>query len=771
MMKHAEVTPLHFILAMLECGDVRWLLRRAGLDVAGIHSKIRLSLGSFPTIEGDVKLCLSADLNKAVDRAIDSRAGKDRTKDPLDIDHMIRALQHVGVDLIPAHVAHVFQHDRARDAVLLQYGTDLTRHGEEMFGRQRELQAAMRVLSKYHRPLPLIVGEEGVGKTAILHGLARHIQEGGVAEALRGKRIILFNVASLTAGTSLRGELEDRVGKIFEVLKDYQKQIILAFDDIHNLLQTQAFGLCVGPLSRGEVQAVATTTPSQYMKHRDVLSRLFDVITISAPSTETTLQILQGRQGALEKHHRVRIHSDALNACVTLTSRYVASRPQPSVALDALDAACAGRRALNDQPPPGLLDLNVTIQDLYRALDGLDRDRNLEFVDVSPHLRETILGQIREREAERTRVEWMASLVRVARENASRAFQSGDHEKLREALQHLKNLGVDSPTTAPDVVVREDVARVVSDWTGVPITKMGDSDLRKLAQMEGYLQRRVKGQHEAVVRVCSAVRQARAGLADPDKPIGSFLFMGPTGVGKTELAKALAEFLFDDEDAMVRLDMSEYMEKHSATRLIGSPPGYVGYEQGGQLTEAVRQRPYTVVLFDEMEKAHPDVLTLLLQVLDEGRLTDSRGVLVDFRNTIVILTTNVGAEASFLDEEAAKQFRDEALRRTFRPEFLNRLDGIVPFVALRQEHMRDILAVQLRRLNKRLFAQKLKMVCSEEALNQIAQMGYDPKFGARPLKRVIQDRIIDPLSSGILAGSFTGPTIYLDVEDGELQIR
>ncbi|NLM45690.1 MAG: ATP-dependent Clp protease ATP-binding subunit [Firmicutes bacterium] len=637
-----------------------------------------------------------------------------------------------------------------------QFGRDLTKLAKEgkldpVIGREAEIERVIQVLSRRTKNNPCLIGEPGVGKTAIAEGLAQRINEGNVPETLKGKRVVSLELAAVVAGTKYRGEFEERLKKLIDELRA-AGNVIVFIDEMHTIIGAgaaegaiDAANILKPALARGELQAIGATTLDEYRKHieRDpALERRFQPITVGEPTKEETLEILKGLRDRYEAHHRVKITDEALQAAVKLSARYISDRFLPDKAIDLIDEAASRVRMKAYTAPPYLKEREEQLETLRQEKEAAVRSQEFE-----------LAAQLRDKE-----------------------------QQLKEELENLKKEWEQRKLTDTQSVTADDIAQIVSAWTGVPVNQLAEEETERLLNMENILHQRVIGQTEAVEAVSRAIRRARAGLKDPKRPIGSFIFLGPTGVGKTELARALAESLFGDEDALIRLDMSEYMEKHTTSRLVGSPPGYVGYDEGGQLTEKVRRKPYSVVLFDEIEKAHPEVFNVLLQVLEDGRLTDGKGRTVDFRNTVIIMTSNVGA--SELKKQSTLGFRaaDEGqafedmkdklfaeLKRTFRPEFLNRIDEVIVFHPLNEEHLAQIVTLMLREVEKRLSDYGISFTVSEAAKKLLAAEGYDPTYGARPLRRVIQRRIEDELSERMLRGEFTaGDTVHVDAADGKL---
>ncbi|MDQ0201838.1 ATP-dependent protease ATP-binding subunit ClpC [Neobacillus ginsengisoli] len=634
--------------------------------------------------------------------------------------------------------------------------TAIAREGslDPVIGRSKEIQRVIEVLSRRTKNNPVLIGEPGVGKTAIAEGLAQQIVNNEVPEILRDKRVMTLDMGTVVAGTKYRGEFEDRLKKVMDEIRQ-AGNIILFIDELHTLIGAggaegaiDASNILKPSLARGELQCIGATTLDEYRKYIEkdaALERRFQPIRVDEPTAEESVQILKGLRDRYEAHHRVSITDEAIDAAVKLSDRYISDRFLPDKAIDLIDEAGSKVRLRSYTTPPNLKELEVKLEEVRKEKDAAVQSQEFE---KAASLRDT-------------------------------------EQRLREQLEETKKTWKEKQGKENCEVTVEDIANVVSSWTGVPVSRLAQTETAKLLNLEEILHSRLIGQEEAVIAVSKAVRRARAGLKDPKRPIGSFVFLGPTGVGKTELARALAEAMFGDEEAMIRIDMSEYMEKHSTSRLVGSPPGYVGYEEGGQLTEKVRRKPYSVILLDEIEKAHPDVFNILLQVLEDGRLTDSKGRTVDFRNTVLIMTSNVGAEAlkrnkyvGFNIQDGQQDYKDmkgkvmEELKKAFRPEFLNRIDEIIVFHALEKKHLEEIVTLLSEQLVKRLKEQHISLELTESAKAKISQEGYDPEYGARPLRRAIQKHIEDRLSEELLKGTvLTGQHVIIDVDNGEFIVR
>ena len=829
-----SVEPQHLLLALIEQpeGIVRPILLRLEAHPDDIAQRLRDQVDHLPKVSGvDAAAYIGNELKKVLDEALSEM---EKLRDEyVSTEHLLLGLLHPGVktgailkeagvtrDAVLKVLADLRGTQRVTDQnpegkyeALAKYTRDLTalaRAGklDPVIGRDDEIRRVIQVLSRRTKNNPVLIGEPGVGKTAIAEGLALRIANGDVPSTLRDKRVNSLDLGALIAGAKFRGEFEDRLKAVLKELEAAAGDVILFIDELHTLVgagaaegSMDASNMLKPALARGELRCIGATTLDEYRKYIEkdaALERRFQPVMVDQPSVEDTISILRGLRERYEVHHGIKIKDSALVAAAVLSHRYITDRFLPDKAIDLVDEAAARLRIEIDSLPAELDEVERQVRQLEIEREALRKEKDAaskaRLARIDKELstlneRDRAMRAHWEQEKEIIeRVRRLKADLEETRLDADRAERMADFGKAAE-LKYGKLAQVEKDLAAEDArladlqkdrrmlkeeVDEEDIAEIVARWTGVPVTRMMESEMQKLLRMEERLHDRVIGQDEAITAVSNAVRRGRAGLSDPNRPVGSFIFLGPTGVGKTELARALAEFLFDDEQAMIRLDMSEYMEKHTVARLLGAPPGYVGYDEGGQLTEAVRRRPYAVVLFDEIEKAHPDVFNVLLQILEDGRLTDGQGRTVDFKNTIVVMTSNLGSHLvqQYSDDEGRMRGAVmDALRAAFRPEFLNRVDDVIIFKPLDQEQIRGIVEIQLKGLRRRLADRNLEFRVTDAALDLLAREGYDPVYGARPLKRAIQRMVQDPLAMRILEGEFhDGDTVSVDAPEGQLSI-
>ncbi len=834
---HPQVDEAHLVLALLDQqgGVVPSIIKKTGVPLEGLRSKLIERLKKRPTVSGagvSGGLQVSPQLAGSIQKA--EREAADLKDDYISTEHLFLVLLDLknetasllrseGLDRkkVLSALKEIRGGSRVTDQnpedkyeALARYSrnlNDLVQKGklDPVIGRDEEIRRVIQVLSRRTKNNPVLIGEAGVGKTAIAEGLAQRIVSGDVPEGLKNKRVHSLDMGALIAGAKFRGEFEDRLKAVIKEVVAAEGAIILFIDELHTLVGTgaaegaiDASNLLKPALARGELRTVGATTVDEYRKHIEkdpALARRFQAIMVDEPNVDQSISILRGLKERYEVHHGVRIQDSAIVAAAVLSHRYITDRFLPDKAIDLIDEAASRLRMEIDSMPTELDEAERKIRQLEIEREAVKKEKDeasqarlREIEEKLVDLKKASEALSKQWKSEKEVIQKIRALkeeIDATRQEAEQAEQQGDlgraaelrygkapmlDKRLSEENERLRALQSEA-SMLKEEVGEEDIAEIVSKWTGIPVTRMVEGEIEKLLHMETRLHQRVVGQDEAIKAVSDAIRRARAGIADPDRPLGSFILLGPTGVGKTETARALAEFLFDDEQAMIRIDMSEYMEKHSVSRLVGAPPGYVGHEEGGQLTEAVRRRPYAVILFDEIEKAHPEVFNILLQVLDDGRLTDSKGRTIDFKNTVLMMTSNIGSQEIQDLAENEKEMRDvvlQALRAHFKPEFLNRVDDIVIYHPLQMAQLEKIVEIQIGLLKQRLSEKQIRLSLTPEAQNHLAREGYDPVYGARPLKRVIQRDLLNPLSLKLIDGSVqAGDEITVDFEEGQLIFR